>query len=411
VKAGDAVSVVRDGTINGLTTVDDAPAGASDRESIRLGPDFPRAAGRGRMVVRLLGWYLASRALVLLAMALVAARYRLGFGYLFREWDSSWYLYIAGHGYPSHPVDMTRWLIQSASGLWAVAFFPGFPLLIALLGILGIPLIMAGVAISLAGGFIATLGIYRLGAICLGPGPGERAALLFCFFPGAVVFSWVYTEGLSLALALACLYFLLRRRWLLAGTLAALAGAVHVDIGVAVVLACAVAAGQAVWRRHERRALLAPAVAPVGVLSYLLYLKVWTGSWQSWLRSEKAGWRQGVDFGSREIHTLIIDLHQPFDASGLINLGGALMTLVFLVALWRRPLPAPVLIAALAVLALSFSSSHVGLRPRALLDASPGFVSLGGLLNERETRLVALAFMVLTPLLVVAYLGPPQIIP
>lgn len=61
-------------------------------------------------------------------------------------------------------------------------------------------------------GFIATLGMYRLGSLCLGRDVGKRAAILFCLFPGALVFSWVYTEGLSLALAVFCLCSLLERQ-------------------------------------------------------------------------------------------------------------------------------------------------------------------------------------------------------
>lgn len=372
---------------------------------------IPRPVCDRRTILVLGGWYVASRVVVLIGMALTAVRDHVGWGYLFREWDASWYLYIAGHGYPSHPIPMGHWLIQGSSGLWAVAFMPGYPIVMAALRVVGLPLILAGGSISLICGFVATVGIYRLGTLCFSSEVGKRAAILFCLFPGAAVFSWVYTEGLSLALAVISLCFLLRRRWVWAGALSGLASAVHVDIALALTLACGIAAGQAVWRDRDFRALVAPVLSPLGLLAYFGYLEAHTGSWRNWLRSEQMGWHQGIDFGSREIHSLVRGLHAPLLPSSLIVVSGALLGVVFSIVLRRRPLPAPAAVMALTVLAVSFASSDVGLRPRALLAAGPAFVSLAGSLNDRETKLVALVFLVATPLLVAAYLGSPQIIP
>lgn len=169
-----------------------------------------------------------------------------------------------------------------------------------------------------------------------------------------------------------------------AGVLAGLASAVHVDIAVALVLACSLAAGQAIWRKRDLGAPVAPAIAPIDLLACLIYLQVWAGSWANWRRSEKMGWHQRIDFGSREIHVLASDLRIPLGAGALVGLTGAVAAIVLVIALGRRPLPAPATAMALTVLTLSFVSSDVGLRPRAVLAAAPAFVSLAGILNDRE---------------------------
>src|SRR5207302_760700 len=76
----------------------------------------------------------------------------------------------------------------------------------------------------------------------------RRATLLFCFFPGSIVFSMVYSEGVMIALAAGCLLALQQRRWLLAGVLGGLATAARPN-AVVLVVACGWAAVDAVVRR------------------------------------------------------------------------------------------------------------------------------------------------------------------
>src|SRR5438128_829027 len=81
-----------------------------------------------------------------------------------------------------------------------------------------------------------------------------RPVALFCFFPGAMVLSLAYSEALMLALAIGCLLALLKERWVTAGVLGAFATATRPN-AVALVAACAWAAGTAIWRRRQWRAL------------------------------------------------------------------------------------------------------------------------------------------------------------
>src|SRR5205807_7473706 len=97
------------------------------------------------------------------------------------------------------------------------------------------------------------------------------------FFPGSIVLTPFYTEGLLIALVLGCLLALLHDRWWTAGVLAALATATRPN-AVVIVACCACAAAVAIRRRRDWRPLVAPLLAPTGLLAYFSFLWLRTGS-------------------------------------------------------------------------------------------------------------------------------------
>lgn len=366
----------------------------------------PRAAA----VSRVIAWYALSRVLMLMTLALAAELTGRGFTSVLEAWDGPSYLQIAAHGYVLH-----QHLIPSAPGLavnrWDIAYFPGYPLGVALLHLIGLPVTFAAALLSCAGGLIAAVMVYELGRICFESTTGERAAQLFCLFPGALVFSWTYSEGLGLALGLSALVLLLKRRWLLAGLLAACAGAVHSDVAVALSAASVAAAGVAIMRQRDWRSLAAPVIAPLGALAYLAYLQVATGSWRNWLATEQYGWMQHTDFG---LHTLVMTvsyLEHPGSKAALVWLLSGACALALLGCLWLQRCPLPVTVMALAALAVAATSTDVGLRPRALLIAGAAVPAAAAALGERGTRIISLLWAGLAPLLMLAYLTKPVLIP
>ena len=76
---------------------------------------------------------------------------------------------------------------------------------------------LSGVIISGAGGLVTAVLVQRLAKGWWGEAAGRRAVAIFCLFPGSVVFSMAYAEGLMLPLVAACILALQKRRWLLAG--------------------------------------------------------------------------------------------------------------------------------------------------------------------------------------------------
>jgi Gpi18-like mannosyltransferase len=116
-------------------------------------------------------------------------------------------------------------------------------------------------------------------------------AALWAVVPHALVQSMGYTETLFTAIAAWSLFALLRRHWLAAGLLCALAGLTR-PTGVALVVATALAALVAVVRRRDGwRPWLAGALAPVGSLGYLVWVGHRLGRADGYLHVQKDAWR------------------------------------------------------------------------------------------------------------------------
>ena len=189
------------------------------------------------------------------------------------SWDGLWYLRIARFGYPRSVQPNVTYDVSDARA----AFFPLYPDLVRAVDWL------------LPGGdtFAALLTNFLLGAAAVlitgliarelfGIRVGERTMILMAMFPGSFVLSFAYSEALLLVLAAGCLWFLLKRQWLLAGLLAALGTATRPN-GIALIAACAAAAFFAIRDRREWKALSAVLLAPVGFVGFQLWLGQHTG--------------------------------------------------------------------------------------------------------------------------------------
>jgi Gpi18-like mannosyltransferase len=208
--------------------------------------------------------------------------------------------------------------------------------------------------------------------------------LLFCFFPGSVVFSMVYSEGVLIPLVAGCLLALERRRWLLAGILAAFATAVG-PTAVAIIPACGVAALLELHRRGWRdlralRALIAPVLAPLGIIAFGAFLWVWTGDPFASYYAQHHEWSE--KFNPLAIVTLIIRLVTESHFSGLflhinLNFVSGLLGAVFLLiatALLVKTRPrisAAAFVWTFAVGFLAVTSENVPPNPRMLITAFP----------------------------------------
>ena len=336
--------------------------------------------------------YALSR-LVALAGFLAAALLQRGgsLGRLPWMWDGGWYLRLARQGYPSAVPEVAGRALHST-----IAFFPGFPLAIRLVSLLpGVSDPIAALLVSLGSGALAAGAVFRLAHWLAGPETARRAVLLFCFFPGSVVFLLSYAEGLMVMLAAGSLLALGRRRWVAAGVLAGLAGLTRPN-AVILVVACAWAAGVALVRRRDLRALAAPALAAAGPLLFFGYLWLRTGEAGAWFRVEHQGWGQQFDGGRSLLNILEWAVRGPLSDAQIPIVTGA-----FVVAgagLWcllrRRHWPAALSIYTAGVLALGALSRLDVLRPRAVLAAFPLFIGLGDRLSRRALVVMVGCFAV-----------------
>ena len=183
-------------------------------------------------------------------------------------WDAGFYLRIADGGYPAE-------FDPAAASVHA--FFPLYPAAIRVLNV-ATPLsgLQAATWLNVIFGAAAMVLLWLLVERFADRDAATRAVALVSFFPWSFVLTMGYAEPLLLALAAGCLLALADRRWLVAGGLAALASAARPN-GAALGFCCAWAAWQAIRQRQEWKALLAPALAPLGLVAFFAFLGARTG--------------------------------------------------------------------------------------------------------------------------------------
>jgi hypothetical protein len=345
-----------------------------------------------------LGVYLATRGLLLLVALVNGTLRHHAFTHELSQWDGLWYRELADHGYPNHVLH-----IQSTLG-----FFPLYPMLVwAVSHAFVVPVAhwqilsttVAGVIVAGIGGAVATVLVQRLAASWWGEEASRRAVLIFCLFPGSVVFSMVYAEGVMLALAAGCLLALQQRRWVLAGVLAGLATATEPQ-ALVLVIVCAVSAALEL-RRHglgARRALLAPALATVGAGAFAIFLWAWTGSPFASLIAQRDGWSERTDIVA--LKHLAQQLgnqisfhhfnHPTIDLNLVVGLGGAivLVVLLVLVARNRREMSLEAILYTLGIAWLGMTSEYVPPMPRLLITAFPAVIVLARYVRGRAFTLL-----------------------
>lgn len=128
------------------------------------------------------------------------------------------------------------------------AFFPFYPMMIRVfafpLQILGMNPIatatLAGVIVSALGTLLGMLALYDLTRDSLGEDGALRAAFYLIIFPTGFYFIQLYTEGLFVGLAFACLAMLKRKQWVAAALLGAAATLTRA-VGAALVIPMVIA--------------------------------------------------------------------------------------------------------------------------------------------------------------------------
>ncbi len=173
-------------------------------------------------------------------------------------WDSEYYISIALAGYDDPkvphltPLGTTYWrdgmrldgnLYTGESLSLNYAFFPFYPWVMWLfdqpLKLFGLNSIatatLAGVIVSALGALLGMLALYDLTSDSLGDEGAMRAAFYLLIFPTGFFLVQVYTEGLFVGLAFACLAMLRRGKWLPAAMLGAAATLTRA-VGVALVI-------------------------------------------------------------------------------------------------------------------------------------------------------------------------------
>jgi hypothetical protein len=185
-------------------------------------------------------------------------------------------------------------------------------------------------------------------------------------------------------LSACALYFLHRRQWLAAGLAAAVVTASRPN-GVAIAVACAVAAFFAIKERREWISLVAPALSPVGWVMFHVLLSRHANESMVWFRVQNEAWGEGLSFGVSALKNVATAISSPLSSPGsAFTLGSVVAMLWMLWALWKVKLPAPMVAYTAVVLVLMLMPATVTARPRFLFTAFPLFIAFAAWWPERR---------------------------
>ena len=249
---------------------------------------------------------------------------------VWNQWDSTWYLGIASHGY--------HWRLHWHHHTESLAFFPLYPLLMRAGMSLGFSGILVGLVISNVAFAGALFYVHRLVATELGEVSGQRAVWLVALFPTAFFTFAPYTEGLFLLCAAGALYHARQGQALTAGFWVA-ADVVTRPTGIILVLPILLLLGPR--RLQSWLQGLGPAVcATAGYLLYLVSQRLPLAM----LLQTQHGWHRAVTYPWTGFTASIFWLfHHDAAASNpgmvaenIAEVGVTLLFLLLTVLAWRH---------------------------------------------------------------------------
>lgn len=217
------------------------------------------------------------------------------------RFDAGWYLNIATHGYEYLPNRFDR--------QQNLVFFPAFPLLMSLGGLLmARQVLWAGTVLAVIAFVWASRYLYRLARELMDADRAQTAVALLALYPFAIFFSAAYTEALFLLAMLGAWYHLRRdERWpafawgLLAGLTRPNGCLLSIPLALLVVTP--------LWRggRLQRPPggwgsladrMVVAAAPGLGMLVYSAYVYDVTGDPFMWIRLQAAWGRQNLGVGT-----------------------------------------------------------------------------------------------------------------
>jgi hypothetical protein len=284
-------------------------------------------------------------------------------------WDGRWYFEIVRLGYP-HSVPPKITYDQSEA---RAAFFPVYPWVVRVFDkVLPGNAVTAGIIVNFVVGLVFILLVGRLAMVWFESAAiATRAMVIASFFPGSFVLSITYSEGILLCASAFGLIALHRRRWLAAGLWSLLATASRPN-GIAMVVACAVAAFIAIRARREWRAIIAPLLAPIGFIAVQLYIGSVAHERGVWFRVQREAWREGTSFGATALKNIGTFLLHPLASPSNAITTASMVTLVLgLIALRKAKLPAEAISFSLTIVVLMLIPATVTARPRFVYTAFP----------------------------------------
>lgn len=199
----------------------------------------------------------------------------------FARWDSGWYVGIARDGYA-----------HVEGGRSNLAFFPAYPMAMRaaghLLGGRTEHFFLGGVLVSWLAFVGAMVMLWKLARLDLSAEDADRAVFYAAVFPFAFFFGMAYSESLYLLLMVSTAWAVRTRRWVLAGSVGALAMVSRVNAIVALPALAWLAWRAASGDRHHRvSAAIALSAMAAGFALWCGYTYMLSGNPLEWAASIK----------------------------------------------------------------------------------------------------------------------------
>ena len=317
-------------------------------------------------IYRTIGLFLAVKAIFTIALFEIAPLREIRFSYIFRRWDAQWYRRIAEGGY-GH-------IVVAADGrhLSDFAFFPLYPLTERILhNITHLTYIASGVFITFTASIFAVIAIHKIVSQLFSEQIALITVVMWAALPISFVTSIAYSESLFTALAAWSLWHCLRKDWLSAGFLAALAGLTR-PTGLAVAVAVVIAATfELKVNRDNLRAWGALIVAPLGWLGYMAYVSISVGHWNGYSTVTR-DWGNTIDGGQTFIKWIWSFFASGSSIKGFLILVALLILVLQVYQLWKLKLQFEIFLFTLLIVILALiTSGFFGSKPRYLLPVFP----------------------------------------
>lgn len=344
-------------------------------------------SGRAWAVAARLAWpavalYAATRVLTLVVLAIWSRSTSESLGKVLGDFDGVHYVLIADKGY------------DAVAGGKEMALFPLYPMLVRGLGwVSPLSTVQNAVLISVVASLVAAWGIFAVGNHLADRRTGILLAGLWGVVPHALVQSMAYTESLFTALSAFALLALLRRNWVTAGVLTAVAGLTRPS-AIALVGVVGLVALIAVVRRQDGwRPWVAGLTAPLGWLGYILWVGNQTGRIDGWFHIQKTIWRSSFDFGTSAFRVAkkTLSTASALDYTVVTFVLVAAILLLALNVVDRLPWPL-ILYSALILISSIGASNYYNAKGRLILPAFLLLLPAARALARTQTAKAALIF-------------------
>lgn len=360
---------------------------------------------------KILGLYSISRIMFLVFSMLGFYFFQLDDGYLGKQVDSS----VPAIVWEWANFDGRHYIDIAASGYRNTnfAFFPLYPLLIGVFGnLFKIPLLYAGIFISLASFLAALVFIWKIIRLDYKENIAKMSIFLICFYPLSFFYNSVYTDSQFLLFSIASFYFARRGDWVLAGIFGGLTTLTRLS-GLSLIPALFVewlyqnsSKKMLDWkillpRFLKSKAMVCLSLTTLGFVSYLVYLQIFFGNWLLF-QSSFSAWKQDDVVLLPQVLFRYIKIFLTVNMSLLVYWVAALEFLSFFlymglaIYVWKKVRVSYGIFMVVLLLLVTFTGTLAG-TPRYILHLFPGFLGMAVMLvNKSKLKIITVvAFVIL----------------